>query len=163
MIRASLTALLLLPLTLCIPPQDTPQTFRDTDQPIASIALFDPGKISGTWAEVAHFAPKGTPCGFCLITVTQRPGAALDLQATGQGSTLLLPAGPGRLAAADGTEWWVLWVDADYRTLVIGTPNGRFGHIFDRSPRPSPDRLKAAQSVLARAGYDLRQLRRTAP
>jgi apolipoprotein D and lipocalin family protein len=51
----------------------------------------------------------------------------------------------------------VLWADADYRTLVIGTPDGSFGFILNRGGFPA-DRLKAAREILAWNGYDLTQL-----
>ena len=52
----------------------------------------------------------------------------------------------------------MLWADADYRTLVIGTPNGRLGFILNRGAI-SADRLVAAWEILDWNGYDLRQLR----
>jgi apolipoprotein D and lipocalin family protein len=58
-----------------------------------------------------------------------------------------------------GAEWWVLWVDADYRTLVVGTPSGSFGIILNRTADLPPDRLAAARDVLAWNGYDLTRLR----
>jgi apolipoprotein D and lipocalin family protein len=74
-------------------------------------------------------------------------------------------SGPGRLrlAGADpaglGAEWWVLWVDDGYRTLVVGTPSGAFGMILNRTADLPPDRLRAAREVLEWNGYDLGQLR----
>ncbi|MFN6978455.1 MAG: lipocalin, partial [Gemmobacter sp.] len=67
---------------------------------------------------------------------------------------------PGRLAVAgEAAPWWVLWLDADARTAVIGTPGGSFGLILDRGAIPA-DRLAAARDVLAWNGYDLGRLRR---
>ena len=72
-----------------------------------------------------------------------------------------------RPAAADpagiGAEWWVLWVDADYRTLVVGTPSGSFGMILNRTSDLPPDRLAAAREVLAWNGYDLGRMRAVGP
>jgi apolipoprotein D and lipocalin family protein len=62
-----------------------------------------------------------------------------------------------------GAEWWLLWVDADLRTLVIGTPAGQFGMILNRDPVLPPDRAAAARDILAWAGYDLRRLRPVTP
>ena len=49
---------------------------------------------------------------------------------------------------------WVLWTDADYRTAVLGQPDGRAGWILNRDPEIPPDRLAAALTVLDFNGYD---------
>ena len=71
--------------------------------------------------------------------------------------------GPGRFTMRrDGVnaEHWVLWVDADFRTAVIGSPTGQFGWIMEKGTgAPSPDRIKAARDVLDFGGFDLSQLR----
>ena len=74
--------------------------------------------------------------------------------------------GPGRLKIRlDGVpfaaDYWVLWVDTDYRTAVVGTPAGRSGWILNREPTIPADRLKAARDILAFNGYDLTQLQTT--
>jgi apolipoprotein D and lipocalin family protein len=70
----------------------------------------------------------------------------------------LQPTGPGRFVIA-GQEWWVLWADGDYRTLVIGTPSGRFGFVLNRAGGISADRMRAAREILEWNGYDLAQFR----
>ena len=71
-----------------------------------------------------------------------------------------MPVGPGRFALAGWPDpIWVLWADADLRTLVLGTPSGRFGMIFNRDGALPADRLTAARAVLAWNGYDLDRLR----
>lgn len=136
------------------------QSYRATDAPISSIALFDPALAAGNWVEIARFVPEGqTTCGLCSVRFTP-DGQGLQLQSTGQGRDLLVPVGPGRLqsAANAAAPWWVLWVDADYRTLVVGTPNGSLGFILNRTPDISQDRKNAAREILDWAGYDLRRL-----
>ncbi|SIO06051.1 lipocalin family protein [Vannielia litorea] len=138
----------------------TPDTYRNPTAPISSIALFDPARIAGEWREVASFRQAG-PCLICQARfTTNAEGLALQSVA---GTARLVPSGPGRLAVqglpGDLSEpWWVLWVDADYRTLVIGTPSGRFGAVLDRG-RIGPDRMKAATEILDWAGYDTARLR----
>lgn len=70
----------------------------------------------------------------------------------------MLPAGPGRFAIGDQL-WWVLWADADYRTLAIGTPSGQFGLILNRDGALPPDRLRAAREIFDFNGYDIARLR----
>lgn len=54
---------------------------------------------------------------------------------------------------------WVLWIDEDHRTAVLGNPAGSFAQILNRTPTLRADRLQAAQEILQFNGYDLSQLR----
>jgi apolipoprotein D and lipocalin family protein len=162
-----LTALPLLLLAACAPKvPEPPQTFRDTNQPIWSNAVFEPARIAGDWQEVAAFAAPGAcrPGGVAI-----RPAAAgLEMNGRlclgGRETALAGPlavTGPGRLLPAGATEpWWVLWVDTDYRTLALGTPSGRFGVLLNRGGPLPPDRLAAAREILEWNGYDLGRLTR---
>ncbi len=47
----------------------------------------------------------------------------------------------------------MLWADADYRTLVVGTPSGQFGFVLNRGATLPPDRLKAAKDIARFNGY----------
>ena len=58
-------------------------------------------------------------------------------------------------------DYWVLWVDDDYRTAVVGVPSGRAGWILSRTPDLPEDRLEAARDVLAFNGYSLDDLKMT--
>jgi len=151
--------------------------YRAAGTPIYSNAVFQPERLAGRWLQVADFAPAGAgTCAAGGLTVT--PGAAGQLTVdadlclggeTRRYAGLARVSGPGRirLAAADpagiGAEWWVLWVDADYRTLVVGTPSGSFGMILNRTGDLPPDRLMAAREVLAWNGYDLGRMRAVGP
>lgn len=154
-----------------------PGAYREADRAIYSTAVLEPGRLEGRWFQVADFARSGAAD--CRATgLTVQPGApgALAVQADlclgGTRSAYRGDArisGPGRLtlSGADpdgiGAEWWVLWVDADNRTLVVGTPGGGFGLILDRSAQSSPDRMRAAREILAWNGYDLARLRSVTP
>ncbi len=118
--------------------------------------------MAGDWT-VVQGAPLG-PLG--------QPGARLSLQTGGNGGEILIDAGsrslripvdiagPGRLRPADRPrELWVLWADADYRTVAIGTPDGAFGWIMDRNAASSRDRVNAARDIMAWYGYDLAALK----
>jgi apolipoprotein D and lipocalin family protein len=69
------------------------------------------------------------------------------------GSSAMQSGKPGRFAIEGSDDWWVLWADADYRTLVIGTPSGRFGFVLNRDPALPPDRLQAVRDILRFNGY----------
>ncbi|WP_342076310.1 lipocalin family protein [Yoonia sp. SS1-5] len=150
------------------------EVYRDTEVPISSQAVFDPARYTGLWYEVARFpVPFEAGC----VGVTAEYGLRSDgtvsvlntcrnpdgsIKSTIAGSAEIV--GPGRLKVSFPTvpfgaaDYWVLWVDADYRTAVVGAPNGRSGWILNRDPEIPPDRLAAARSVLAFNGYKLDRL-----
>ena len=51
-------------------------------------------------------------------------------------------------------DYWVLWVDADYETAVVGVPSGRAGWILARTPTIDAARRARAEAVLEANGYD---------
>ena len=133
---------------------------RDLSAPITSQVAFDPVAFAGRWHVVEGIA--GTDCG-----TFDYAGAGATLSVTGycagglrQGTAQL--TGPGRLTQVLGgvtQELWVLWVDADYRTAVIGTPSGRVGLVLNRQAEIPADRLRAAHEVMDWNGYDVASLR----
>lgn len=165
-------ALALLPLALaaCVAFPE----YRDTDVPISSMATFEPAKYAGTWYEIASFpVPFQSGCRNTTATYTAAPDGTLNILNACDtddgmdqiGGTARID-GPGRLKIRlDGVpfaaDYWVLWVDTDYRTAVVGTPAGRSGWILNREPTIPADRLKAARDILAFNGYDLSQLQTT--
>lgn len=84
----------------------------------------------------------------------------LDFAADGSGVLNTVPLRvtlPNRWQVG-GVAYWVLWVDDDFRTAVIGTPTGAFGWIMDRPGAVSGDRTRAAREILEFSGYDLGRL-----
>jgi apolipoprotein D and lipocalin family protein len=144
-------ATLLLGLAACAPAgQVGDKGFRDADVPIHSIALFEQSWLEGDWVEVAGY-PLRDGCTGGAVTVGRRiSGESCYLPA----GDMIRPSGPGRFTAG-GREFWVLWIDADNRTAVIGTPGGGFGAVLNRGAAIPGDRLEAARRVLAFNGYDL--------
>lgn len=140
--------------------------FRDPSAQIYSNAVLDNARLDGRWVQVAEFAAADAPA--C------KPGGA-EIKQTASGLQIrarlclngvptpfngaLRATGPGRFAAPSGEPWWVIWADVGYRTLVIGTPSGRFGFILNRDGPLPADRLRAAREVLEWNGYALARLR----
>lgn len=167
--RLILAALLVL--TACAKPEPTRLTFRDAGRGLYSNAVFERARLSGHWTQVAAFANANGPhCAPGEAQFTPQ-GDALHLAARlclgGQevsysGPITFPETGRMQLSGADpagiGQMWWVLWVDTDYRTLVIGTPSGSFGFILNRDARLPADRLTAAREILEWSGYDLTKL-----
>lgn len=162
-----LSALALCLLAACAPAAPPASgSYRDSRTPIYSIAAFDPQRLPGRWIQAAAFGPETENCrpgGLQVDRTAVGLTAAMRLCLSGAQvarSGALTPTGPGRLALAGEAEpWWVIWVDTDYRTLVIGTPSGRFGFILNRGGELPPDRLRAAREILEWNGYDLSRLR----
>ncbi len=148
--------------------------YRDTDIPISSKAIFEPERYLGTWYEVARYpVPFEAGCVGVTATYGLRDDGLLSVlnicrNADGTEKSRIAGkaeiVGPGRLklrfdglpfAAAD---YWVLWTDDDYRTAVVGAPNGRSGWILNRTPDIRADRFDAARDILEFNGYDLSRL-----
>lgn len=157
--------LIALAMTACAPANPG---LRTPDAQISSSAVFDPGRFVDVWHVAAAYSGEAT-CGPLAETWT-RTGAE-GFRVTGtycgpNGSRAFVAdarmTGPGRIARTmpSGEEaLWVLWVDADYRLAVIGTPDGRFARILSRTPVPRDDLMRAARDILRFNGYDPAGLR----
>lgn len=159
-----LSLVLCLFLVACGAPKPTQiSTYRKIGAPIWSNAQLDAGRLVGSWQQAAGFAAVPGGCGPGRADIGGAAGA-LTLDATlclgGKQMRLTGPlaaAGPGRFSAG-GQDWWVIWVDTDYRTLAIGTPKGNFGFILNRGGALPPDRLRAAREIFDFNGYDVARL-----
>lgn len=150
------------------------QVYRDRDVPMTSMAVFDAEKYAGLWYEVARFPVSFQEgCRNTQADYTVESADVLDVRnacfrdgglSVIRGSAKVV--GPGRLKVRLGaipfaSDYWVLWVDEDYQTAVVGVPSGRAGWILNRTPDISDDRLRAARAVLEFNGYDLSLLQLT--
>ncbi len=150
------------------------EVYRDRSVPIASKALFEPDRYLGLWYEVARYpVPFQAGCvgvtaeygaredgGISVLNTCRHPDGSVRSSISGSAEIV----GPGRLRVRFPSvpfiagDYWVLWTDADYRTAVVGVPNGRAGWILSRTPEISPDHLAAARDILAFNGYELSRL-----
>lgn len=154
-----LIVLMTLAVMACAPePEQAPplESFRRDGALIGSALAFDAERFKGSWHQVAHY-PGG--CDGAQLQVSGAENGVMLEQLCG-GAVKRIPLrsdGPGRFVSEDG-RFWVLWVDADYRTLVIGRPNGTMGAIWNRSSRIPADRMTAAREILDFNGYDVSRL-----
>jgi apolipoprotein D and lipocalin family protein len=145
--------------------------YRDTGQPIVAQAAFDATRYLGTWYEIARY-PVSFQRGCTATTATYGAIDAGTISVLNRchdgapdgplkeiaGTADIV--GPGRLAVQFSSvpfvraPYWVLWVDEDYQTAVVGVPNGRAGWILAREPRISSARRAQAEAVLRANGYD---------
>lgn len=163
--RFHLAPLLLALLAACAPP---PPGLRSPAVPISSAAAFDPARFVDVWHVAAAYGDEAR-CG--PLAETWNPTGAQSFRVTGtfcgpNGARAFVAdatmRGPGRITRAmpGGAETlWVLWVDADYRVAVIGTPDGRFARVLSRTPAVRADLMRAARDVLHFNGYDPAGLR----
>lgn len=146
-------------------------SYRDPAATIAAQRDFQPERYLGRWYEIARY-----PVSFeegCTATTadygriddetisvlnTCREGAP-DGPVEQIAGTAEIVA-PGELKVRfDGVpfvaaDYWVLWVDDDYETAVVGVPSGRAGWILARSPAIDAARRAEAEAALVRNGYD---------
>lgn len=129
---------------------------RAEGAPIYSSAVLDRTRLEGEWQQVGTFVAVGsvdcTPGGVRF----QGGMAEWDLCLAGgpsRGAGAMVTGLPGRFTLPGMAEWWVLWVDADYRTALIGTPGGEFGFVLNRGGPLPPDRLQAVRDIATFNGY----------
>jgi apolipoprotein D and lipocalin family protein len=129
---------------------------RRADAPMQAIVGFEPGRFAGDWHEVAAI---GRPPG-ARWSVMPGPEGALRVSTSRDGAGQGRVIAPGRFTLSTfAAPLWVLWADADMRSVVLGTPDGSFAILLDRAARMPPDRLQAAREILDWNGYDLSALR----
>lgn len=145
--------------------------YRDTSAPITAQADFDAAQYLGKWYEIARYpVPFQEGCTATTATYQAIDNESISvLNQCRQGD----PAGPldqikgsARIVAPGQLKvrfnsvpflrapYWVLWVDPDYQTAVVGVPNGRAGWILARSPEIPPKTRAKAENILRENGYD---------
>jgi apolipoprotein D and lipocalin family protein len=150
---------LILPLAACAAAPQAVPGYRDTGAPIYSNAVIDMAALQGDWTQVAAFSRAPLDCDRPPLRLAPAPGGlAATGRLCGPGGTVdvatrLAFTGPGRLTPDGGPDWWVVWADTSLRTIAIGTPDGRFGFILDRTGNLPPDRREAAREVFDFNGY----------
>lgn len=171
--RPAAAFLLLAALTGCV----SGNAWRDPAVPLETVAV-DIDSYMGRWHEIARF-PNRFEEGCTQVTADytrlSKGRVAVVNTCLRNGETevararaRIIDAGkltvsflPERISFLDGIaagDYWVLWVDADYRAAVVGAPSGRVGWILARRPDPAADLLEEARAALIAAGYDTQGL-----
>ena len=139
--------------------------FRDPSAPISSTTRFEAARLAGQWQLRAAFTRNGEAPAPASIGFYPGPPAGnialMELRGLPPGGSFgVSQIAPGRFVSVEtGVEYWLIWVDADWRTAAIGTPSGAFGWVIARDKTGGEDRLKAARDVLQWVGYDVTRLR----
>ncbi|WP_300029045.1 lipocalin family protein [uncultured Roseobacter sp.] len=146
--------------------------FRDAGVPITATTRFTPVAFSGRWHVIEAYPSALFPgcagqtweaaTAEAPARLTVRCGAAVALDVPlAVNPRGVLQAGSSDLNRAD-RALWVMWMDEDARTAVIGTPGGEMGWIVNRTPDLRGDRLAAAREIMDFNGYNLAALPRGA-
>ncbi len=133
-------------------PLGAPVGLRDRGVPISSTTRGDARSLVGDWVIGVSLAGSGATRAGTAVSILPS-GSGLEWRIGGE-RLATTSSGPGRFVARDGTELWLLWVDDDFRTAVIGSPDGRIGFVMDRNGAASTDRTAAALRILDFNGYD---------
>ncbi|QEW28245.1 lipocalin family protein [Roseovarius indicus] len=163
--RAGLPAAIALVLAGCGGP-GTEDGLRDPEGRISSQTNVTGARLDGNWH--IRVGWPGTPNLSGTLRIAQA-GNGLTLTGSAPEGTVqanLAPLGNGRFRASGSPAFgdsalWVLWMDADDRTAAIGTPDGRFGWIMDRTATGGADRITAATEIMEWMGYDLSRSKET--
>lgn len=150
-------------LVACSPAITPSQTFRNVQKPLYSTADLPPSRLMGRWRQEAGFGAVCSKTRFQGAEFTVQNGVvqvAYHLCLNGR-----IQQGQGPLAGRQGRYHlpqlampiWVLWIDADNRSMAMGTPDGSLGMILSKDAIPN-DRLQAAREILAWNGYDLAKM-----
>ena len=143
------------------------QSWRDPDAPIAAQGDVDFTRYAGEWYEIARFPVRFqrgctesravyTPRAdgrIGIVNTCRRDGALRRIEGNAE------IVGPGKLRVRFDSvpfvaaPYWVLWVDDNYQTAVVGVPSGQSGWILARNPEISQARLDQAKDVLRANGY----------
>lgn len=138
-------------------------SFRDRGVLIASTTRGTAGDLEGEWVISQSYPGLAFAAPGTRVAVAPGANGAVLWRFSGPagaGEVATVTGLPGRFkpGAGNGPELWVLWVDDDFRTAAVGTPDGSIGWIMNRPGEASGDRTAAAREVLEWSGYDLGRL-----
>ncbi|WP_372012651.1 lipocalin family protein [Pseudoxanthomonas sp. 10H] len=148
----------------------------------STVAHVDLGRYLGTWYEIARLPMRHEPADYTDITATYSllpegkvrvDNRALDgkgepEQSIGEAS-VVEGSGNARLEVSfmpDGLKWvpftrgdyWILRVDEDYRTALVGSPDRKYLWLLSREPSLAEEIKADFLGTARQQGYDLSDL-----
>jgi apolipoprotein D and lipocalin family protein len=151
-VKRFLALMVLAGCTAATPPAPSkPVPFRNPTVLVASQSDVTLARLNGDWRVVSIFED-------AQFGAVRRVSFTPDAMRVNGTAFPIASLKEGRLIAG-GQPFWVHWLDINNRTAVIGSPDGKYGWIMDRTGTPSADRLKAAREILDWYGYDLSRMK----
>jgi apolipoprotein D and lipocalin family protein len=128
--------------------------FRNPTAPLGGTLRFDAARFAGQWETIACIGTcarqviYSTASGGVLTRITPKKAAGYTVSA------------PGVLRQNGGSDTLVvMWIDAGFRTAVIGDAGGQWAAILDRRRPAGVDRVTAATEILDFNGWDTGKLK----
>ena len=135
--------------------------YRDQSAPIGATTRFTPQEFAGNWVIAASFQQRRkAPVAVTYSEDAQRLAVTSDELAEVAGFYRQGVAGELIPFSDEQETLVVMWVDAEFRTAVVGTESGSIGVVLDREGDVPNDRAKAARNILEFYGWDTSQLKR---
>ncbi|MEO1066968.1 MAG: lipocalin family protein [Pseudomonadota bacterium] len=156
--RSLLTIILFFALTVASPVLAKP----------TAVDRLDLERYLGLWHEAARFPAfyqRGCTDATAVYDRAEKGGIAITNSCTRKGKRVSVtgngkPNGVGKFKVSFfkfipfRADYWVLWVEPNYKMAVIAVPDGKSAWILSRTPKPSQTQLKKALGVLKDNGYD---------
>jgi apolipoprotein D and lipocalin family protein len=156
------------------------ESYRDETAAMVPVAEVDLDRYAGRWYEIARFPVwfqrgctgvtadyEGLPDGLIGVVNTCREDGLDGPVKEARGTARSVDPTNSRLKVKFSDwlpfegDYWVIYLDPDYQTAVVGVPSGSAGWILSRTPQIAPERLEEARDALAANGYDLARLTMT--
>jgi apolipoprotein D and lipocalin family protein len=151
--------------------------------PLVTVVGVDLGRFAGTWYEVARLPPAFEracdgpsrvdcqPSGDGRLGVEIRGPGVTGPQRVLRGVARPVPGGlGGKLELSFWPAWlrglplawrpcWILRLDKDYTSALVGSPDRRFLQVLSRQPQLAPARLQALVATAREQGFDVERLK----
>lgn len=160
-----------------------PASVSFAQSPVQAIPKVDLNLYSGTWYEIASFPAPFQPADCTGTTATytlnvdgsikvwnqcyQPTAAGVDQLLRVEGRAVPANAGKSQLKVSFfgpfAGDYWVLDLDDNYQTALVGTPDRRFLWILHRDSQLDAGTYKRLLALAQQQGFDTQKLRRTPP
>jgi apolipoprotein D and lipocalin family protein len=152
---------------------------HDEPQTVPSVDL---DRYLGTWYEIARLPLRHEPADYTDITATyslnpdgtvrvdnrafngegepeQSVGEAIVLEGSGNAKleVSFMPDGLKWIPFTTG-DYWILRLDEDYRTALVGTPDRKHLWLLSRTPTPDASTRQSFLDTAAQQGFELGEL-----
>jgi apolipoprotein D and lipocalin family protein len=148
--------------------------------PLVSVSPFEPARYMGKWYEIARYPNgferncQGVTAEYSLrqdgkisVLNTCRTGTKNGKSRPARGVASVMPGSNGSRLAVNFApiplpkgqgNYWVIYLDPDYQTAVVGEPKGEYLWFLSRTPRITPAQRATLNQAAVRAGYRLDML-----